>query len=59
MCLVYLNFPKFYSETCNKTFSQTSSLLKHKRIHDGSKPFVCDFAECGRAFSQVTFLGFI
>jgi len=36
-----------------KTFDQKGSLEKHIRVHDGTKPYRCDFPDCGKAFSQV------
>jgi len=39
-----------FLETCQKAFSQYSSLQKHERIHRGEKPFVCQI--CGQAFTQ-------
>ena len=38
---------------CGQTFTQYSSLQKHGRVHDGKKPYECDFEGCGHAFSQV------
>ena len=40
----------FQCEICDKLFSQTGSLKKHRRIHSGEKPFKCEI--CEKAFAQ-------
>ena len=44
------------SSICGKQFTQLPSLNKHMRVHTGMKPYVCDFAGCKKAFSQVNWL---
>ncbi|KAF8518516.1 hypothetical protein BU17DRAFT_28440, partial [Hysterangium stoloniferum] len=36
---------------CQKGFPRPSSLITHRSVHDGSKPFLCLFPECPKRFS--------
>nr|XP_054749941.1 zinc finger protein 768-like isoform X1 [Lytechinus pictus] len=41
---------KYICDVCGKGFSRSNTLVTHKRIHTGDKPFACEL--CGRAFRQ-------
>ncbi|KII68237.1 PR domain zinc finger protein 14 [Thelohanellus kitauei] len=41
-------------QSCNKTFSQSSSLTKHMRTHTGERPYKCKF--CSKGFSASSIL---
>ncbi|XP_002736218.1 uncharacterized protein LOC100373325 [Saccoglossus kowalevskii] len=41
---------KYVCDVCGKGFSRSNTLVTHKRIHTGDKPFKCE--DCGRAFRQ-------
>jgi DNA-directed RNA polymerase subunit RPC12/RpoP len=40
----------FRCEECSKTFTTTTGLRNHRRLHTGERPFKCE--ECGRAFAD-------
>ncbi|KAL9100879.1 MAG: hypothetical protein Q9187_009310 [Circinaria calcarea] len=42
---------RYICQTCNKAFSRPSSLRIHSHSHTGEKPFKCQHAGCGKAFS--------
>lgn len=41
---------KHICDECGRSFTRSSTLVTHKRIHSGDKPFSCEV--CGRAFRQ-------
>ena len=42
---------KHVCDECGRSFTRSSTLITHKRIHTGDKPYVCQ--QCGRAFRQL------
>ena len=42
---------KHMCDECGRTFTRSSTLIIHKRIRTGNKPYVCQ--QCGRAFRQL------
>jgi Zinc finger, C2H2 type len=43
---------KFKCEKCGKEFNYSGDLLRHKRMHDNIKPYICSFENCNKAFVQ-------
>ena len=44
---------KFNCDKCKKGFSRKESLEQHKAtVHDGVKPFECEFESCGSTFAR-------
>ncbi|XP_073914567.1 zinc finger protein 28 homolog isoform X1 [Castor canadensis] len=48
--VIYAGKKLFKCNECKKTFTQSSSLTVHLRIHTGEKPYKCN--DCGKAFSD-------
>ncbi|XP_048479889.1 zinc finger protein 1 homolog isoform X5 [Plutella xylostella] len=48
--IIYPREKAFVCDTCTKTFSKKTSLIKHILIHTGEKPFECDI--CMKTFNQ-------
>ena len=46
----HLGIRMYPCDICSKRFTQTSDLLRHKRIHGGVRPFEC--ALCSRRFTR-------
>jgi hypothetical protein len=42
--------------TFEKTFSDSSSLARHRRIHTGRRPYKCEVTACGKTFTRKTTL---
>ncbi|XP_008852572.1 zinc finger protein 345-like [Nannospalax galili] len=45
---------KYKYKECDQTFSQSSNLTQHQKVHGGEKPYKCK--ECGKAFNSCSYL---
>lgn len=50
--LVHSGEKQFVCSICDKTFSLGFNLRTHQRIHNGDKPYSCDYPGCFKKFSQ-------
>ena len=46
---------KYACDQCNKIFD-LKNFTRHKRIHTGERPYVCDYPGCSKSFGQMAHL---
>jgi ribosomal protein L31 len=44
--------PNFKCDICGKTFTYSSELIGHKRIHNGERPYKCEV--CGKTYPYLS-----
>ena len=44
--------PGYKCKVCQVFYPRKSHMILHVRIHTGEKPYVCDYENCGKAFSR-------
>jgi len=49
---IHFNIKQYECEICRVKFSRKNSLIKHRMIHTGEKPYKCIFPGCTKAFSE-------
>jgi len=48
--------PENVCPICNKVFSRKADCNRHRRLHDGIRPHICEVPGCGKRFAQYTAL---
>ncbi|KAI9513262.1 hypothetical protein F5148DRAFT_1157342 [Russula earlei] len=48
--------PENVCAICKKVFSRKADCNRHRKLHDGIKPYPCTVAGCGKRFAQYTAL---
>lgn len=49
--IIFLGPRQHVCSICSRSFIERSKLKRHLLVHSGEKPYVCNFADCGKRFS--------
>ena len=50
----HLGLKKFFCIVCGKGLSTKQNMREHMFIHEGTKPYACEFPSCQEAFRQLS-----